>query len=80
MSKFTSSYDVDNRYRFYKSLNPETDISVDRRGVRPGVDNATSKSFLKRFANNLNENGIYIIEDVHRKPSNIIKFYNFFKK
>ena len=57
MSKFTSSYDVDNRYRFYKSLNPETDISVARRGVRPGVDNATSKSFLKRFANNLNENG-----------------------
>ena len=57
MSKFTSSYDVDNRYRFYKSLNPETDISKARRGVRPGVDNATSKSFLKRFANNLNENG-----------------------
>ena len=57
MSKFTSSYDVDNRYRFYKSLNPETDISVARRGVRSGVDNATSKSFLKRFANNLNENG-----------------------
>ena len=57
MSKFTSSYDVDNRYRFYKSLNPETDISVARRGVRPGVDNATSTSFLKRFANNLNENG-----------------------
>ena len=57
MRKLTSSYDVDNRYRFYKSLNPETDISVDRRGVRPGVDNATGKSFLKRFANNLNENG-----------------------
>ena len=55
-SQFTSSYDVDNRYRFYKSLNPETDISVARRGVRPGVDNATSKSFLKRFAN-----GFFII-------------------
>ncbi|BCV00829.1 MAG: hypothetical protein CM15mV37_0750 [uncultured marine virus] len=38
MSKFTSSYDVDNRYRFYKSLNPKTDISKERRGVRPGVD------------------------------------------
>ena len=57
MSKFTSSYDVDNRYRFYKSLNPKTDIGKARRGVRPGVDNATSKGFLKRFANNLNENG-----------------------
>ena len=49
MSKFTSSYDVDNRYRFYKSLNPETDISVERRGVRPGVDAATSKSFFKKI-------------------------------
>ena len=57
MSKFTSSYDVDNRYGFYKSLNPQTDISKERRGVRPGVDAATSKNFLKRFANNLNENG-----------------------
>ncbi len=57
MSKFTSSYDVDNRYRFYKSLNPKTDISKERRGVRPGVDSASSKNFLKTFANNLNENG-----------------------
>ena len=57
MSKFTSSYDVDNRYRFYKSLNPKTDISKDSRGARPGVDNPSSKNFLKRFANNLNENG-----------------------
>ena len=57
MSKFTSSYDVDNRYRFYKSLNPKTDISKERRGVRPGVDSASSKNFLKTFTNNLNENG-----------------------
>ena len=57
MSKFTSSYDVNNRYRFYKSLNPEMDISKERRGVRPGVDDTSSKSFLKRFASNLNENG-----------------------
>ena len=57
MSKFTSSYDVDNRYRFYKSLNPETDISKGRRGVRPGLDASSSKNFLRSFANNLNENG-----------------------
>ena len=57
MSKFTSSYDVDNRYRFYKSLNPETDISADRRGVRPGLDDSTKKDFLRAFVNNLNENG-----------------------
>ena len=57
MSKFTSSYDVDNRYRFYKSLNPQTDISKERRGVRPGVDDRSRKKFLKSFVNNLNENG-----------------------
>ena len=57
MSKFTSSYDVDNRYRFYKSLNPQTDISKERRGVRPGVDDISRKNFLKSFVNNLNENG-----------------------
>ena len=57
MSKFTSSYDVDNRYRFYKSLNPNSDISKERRGVRPGVDDNSSKSFLKVFVNNLNSNG-----------------------
>ena len=57
MSKFTSSYDVDNRYRFYKSLNPKTDISKGRRGVRPGLDASSSKNFLRAFANNLNENG-----------------------
>ena len=57
MSKFTSSYDVDNRYRFYKSLNPQTDISKERRGVRPGVGDRSRKNFLKSFVNNLNENG-----------------------
>jgi hypothetical protein len=57
MSKFTSSYDVDNRYRFYKSLNPQTDISKDRRGVRPGRDDDSRKTFLKSFVRNLNENG-----------------------
>ena len=57
MSKFTSSYDVDNRYRFYKSLNPQTDISKDRRGVRPGRDDNSRKTFLKSFVRNLNEIG-----------------------
>ena len=57
MSKFTSSYDVDNRYRFYKSLNPKTDISKGRRGVRPALDDFTKKDFLRSFVNNLNENG-----------------------
>ena len=49
MSKFTSSYDVDNRYRFYKSLDSKRDISPSRRGVRPGVDDNSSKNFLNSF-------------------------------
>ena len=45
----TSSYDVDNRYRFYKSLNTKKDISPDRRGVRPGIDDNNSKNFLNTY-------------------------------
>ena len=51
--KSTSSYDVDNRYRFYKSLNSKTDISPSRRGVRPGVDDNNSKNFLNSFIGRL---------------------------
>ena len=49
----TSSYDVDNRYRFYKSLNSKEDISPERRGVRPGVDDSSSKNFLNGFIDRL---------------------------
>ena len=49
----TSSYDVDNRYIFYKSLNSKTDISPSRRGVRPGVDDNNSKNFLNGFIGRL---------------------------
>ena len=56
-SQFTSSYDVDNRYRFYKSLDPKSDISKRRRGVRPGVDDDSKKNFLRAFINNLNDSG-----------------------
>lgn len=45
----TSSYDVDNRYRFYKSLDSRNDISPDRRGVRPASDNNNSKNFLNTY-------------------------------
>ena len=45
----TQSYDVDNRYRFYKSLDSKSDISPDRRGVRPGVDDNSSKIFKKLY-------------------------------
>jgi len=52
----TSSYDVDNRYRFYKSLDSQQDISPDRRGVRPGLDNNNSKNFLDTFVATLRIN------------------------
>ena len=51
----TSSYDVDNRYRFYKSLDTKKDISPDRRGVRPGIDDNNSKNFLNSFIGRLRE-------------------------
>tara|TARA_A100001388_G_scaffold160367_1_gene119587 strand:+ start:490 stop:687 length:198 start_codon:yes stop_codon:yes gene_type:complete len=51
----TSSYDVDNRYRFYKSLDSREDISPDRRGVRPALDNGSSKNFLKSYISQLRE-------------------------
>ena len=54
-SQSTSSYDVDNRYRFYKSLDPETDISKERRGVRPGIDDNNSKNFLNTYIGQLRE-------------------------
>ena len=51
----TQSYDVDNRYRFYKSLDTKRDISPSRRGVRPGVDDNTSKNFLSAYVTRLRE-------------------------
>jgi len=51
--KSTSSYDVDNRYRFYKSLDPKSDISPARRGVRPALDDNSSKNFLDSYINRL---------------------------
>ena len=45
----TQSYDVDNRYRFYKSLDSKNDISPDRRGVRPASDDNNSKNFLNTY-------------------------------
>ena len=56
-SQFTSSYDGDNRYRFYKSLDPKSDIIKERRVVRPRVDDGSKKNFLRAFINNLNDSG-----------------------
>ncbi len=51
----TQSYDVDNRYRFYKSLDSKSDISSNRRGVRPAVDNNSSKNFLRSYVAQLRD-------------------------
>jgi hypothetical protein len=51
----TQSYDVDNRYRFYKSLNSNEDISPDRRGVRPALDDDSSRNFLKSYIGQLRD-------------------------
>ena len=51
----TQSYDVDNRYRFYKSLDSKKDISANRRGVRPAVDDNSSKNFLKTYIGQLRD-------------------------
>ena len=51
----TSSYDVDNRYRFYKSLDSKKDISSTRRGVRPALDDNNSKNFLNTYIGQLRD-------------------------
>jgi len=51
----TQSYDVDNRYRFYKSLDSRSDISADRRGVRPASDDNNSKNFLNTYIGQLRD-------------------------
>jgi len=51
----TSSYDVDNRYRFYKSLDSKNDISSTRRGVRPALDDNSSKNFLNAYIDRLRD-------------------------
>ena len=51
----TSSYDVDNRYRFYKSLDSKKDIRSTRRGVRPALDDNNSKNFLNTYIGQLRD-------------------------
>ena len=36
--------------------------------------------FFENSFENLNSRGYYIIEDIHRKPKNIKKYFNYFKK
>ena len=55
-------------------LNKKIDIMIDD-GFHSFEANKNLFIFSFKF---LKKNGFYIIEDVHRKPSNIKKFYKYF--
>ena len=60
----------------WDKIEKKMDIIIDD-GFHSFEANTT---FFENSYGNLNYNGYYIIEDIHRKPSNIKKFYYFFKK
>ena len=60
----------------WKNVNDKMDIIIDDASH---TFEATI-NFSKNSFEMLNNNGYYIIEDVHRKLSNIKKFNNFFKE
>ena len=60
----------------WDKIEKKMDIIIDD-GFHSFEANTT---FFENSYSNLNYNGYYIIEDIHRKPSNIKKFYYFFKK
>lgn len=59
----------------WKNINTKMDIIIDD-GFHSFEAN---KLLFENSFKNLNKEGIYIIEDVHRKPVNIKKFYLYFK-
>jgi len=62
--------------KMWKSINNKMDIIID-----DGFHNYEANiNFFNYSYEMLKENGYYIIEDIHRKPSNIKKFVNFFKE
>jgi hypothetical protein len=58
----------------WKTVNEKMDIIIDD-GFHSFEANI---NFFENSIKNLNENGYFIIEDIHRKPSNIIKFHKYF--
>jgi hypothetical protein len=60
----------------WKNINNKMDIIIDD-GFHSYEANI---NFFKHSFEMLKQNGYYIIEDIHRKPSNIKKFHNFFKE
>ena len=60
--------------KMWNQLNKKIDIFIDD-GFHSFEANTNLFKFSFKF---LKKNGFYIIEDIHRKPSNINKFYKFF--
>ena len=60
----------------WKKIKKKMDIIIDD-GMHSFESNII---FFKNSINFLNENGIYIIEDINRSPNNIRKYLNFFRK
>lgn len=60
--------------QMWKKINKKMDIIID-----DGFHSFNANTiFYENSIDYLNEDGIYIIEDVHRNPKNIKKFYNYF--
>ena len=73
---FVDMLDEDSIKNMWANINKKMDIIIDD-GFHSFEANI---NFYKNSINFLNKDGFYIIEDIHRKPINIKKFFNFFKK
>ncbi len=60
--------------KMWEKINKKIDIFIDD-GFHSFEANISLFNYSFKF---LNEDGLYIIEDIHRKPSNIKRFYKFF--
>ena len=60
--------------KMWKKINKKMDIIIDD-GFHSFEAN---KKFFENSIKHLKKNGYFIIEDIHRKPSNILKFHKYF--
>ena len=73
---FVDMLNKDSIKDMWSEINTKMDIIIDD-GFHSYEANI---NFFENSINFLNKNGFYIIEDIHRKPSNIFKFFKYFKK
>ena len=73
---FVDMLDKQSIENMWNKINSKMDIIIDD-GFHSYEANI---NFFENSINFLKTDGFYIIEDVHRKPSNIIKFFKYFKK